>query len=155
MLNLTRVLATIAVALLAGSYFNGAYIIVPAQRDLSASTYIEVEQANTTVGHARFPILVFSTMLLQAALLVQLRPAARMEFSLTLLGLLLTVAATVITVRWVVPINTTVHGWNPVYPPADWKITRLRWAQLHVARTACVCAALVLQVLALPTIKAR
>jgi hypothetical protein len=37
MLNITRALAMIAVALLAGSYFSGAYVIVPALRHLSAS----------------------------------------------------------------------------------------------------------------------
>jgi hypothetical protein len=58
----------IAVALLAGSYFSGVYVIVPAQRRLSASSYIEVEQANTRLGTIRFRILVFATMLMQVAL---------------------------------------------------------------------------------------
>lgn len=148
MLNITRVLVMIAVALLAGSYFSGAYVIVPAQRTLSASSYIEVEQANTRLGTVRFRILVFATMLLQVALMVQLRPAAGMEFFLTLIGFILVVAATVMTVRWVVPINAKVHSWSSLAPPADWQILRQKWAQLHLVRTVLTCVALIVQILA-------
>ena len=148
MLNITRVLVMIAVALLAGSYFSGAYVIVPAQRRLSASSYIEVEQANTSLGTIRFRILVFATMLMQVALMAQLRPAAGAEFLLTTLGFLLVVAATVITVRWVVPINVTIHNWSFLTPPADWQAFRQKWAKYHLARTVLVCVALVAQTLA-------
>lgn len=136
------------VGLLAGSYFSGAYVIVPAQRHLSASSYIEVEQANTRLGTIRFRVLVFATMLLQVALMVQLRPRSGMEFLFTVAGFLLVVTATVITVRWVVPINAVIHSWNSLAPPADWQSLREKWAEYHLARTIFVCAALMAQTLA-------
>jgi hypothetical protein len=148
MLNITRVFVMIAVALLAGSYFSGAYVIVPAQRHLSASAYVEVEQANTRLGTIRFRVLVFATMLLQIALIIQLRSATGMEFLLTVSGFLLVVAATVITVRWVVPINATIHSWNFLTPPEDWQTLRQKWAGYHLARTVLVCIALLAQALA-------
>lgn len=148
MLNITRVLVMIALALLAGSYFSGAYVIVPAQRHLSASAYVEVEQANTRLGTIRFRILVFATMLLQIALIVQLRPLAGMEFLLTVAGFILVVAATAITVRCVVPINATINSWNFLSPPADWQALRRQWAGYHLARTVLVCLALLAQIIA-------
>jgi hypothetical protein len=87
-------------------------------------------------------------MLLQIALMVQLRPLTGMEFLLTVTGFLLVVAATAITVRWVVPINATIHSWNFLPPPADWQILRQKWAGYHLARTVLVCIALLTQAIA-------
>jgi hypothetical protein len=77
-------------------------------------------------------------MLLQIALMVQLRPLTGMEFLLTVTGFLLVVAATAITVRWVVPINATIHSWNFLPPPSGLADTTSEMGRLPSSKN-CPC----------------
>jgi uncharacterized membrane protein len=148
MLYVTRLVAVLSLSLLAGGYFNGAYIMVPAMRAVSASSFIEAQQSDTRVGHIRYRALVNVTAILLLALLIQLRPRAGAEFWLTLIALILVVVATFITIRFVVPINDLVHTWNHLSPPDNWTAFRDKWGNYHLARTMLVCAALVVQFVA-------
>ena len=148
MLYVTRLAAILSLSFLAGGYFNGAYIVVPAMRAVSASSFIEAQQSDTRVGHIRYRALVSATAILMAALLIQLRPRPGAEFWLTLIALFLVVAATFITIRLVVPINDLVHTWNHLSPPDNWTAFRDKWGKYHLARTTLVCTALVMEFVA-------
>jgi uncharacterized membrane protein len=84
-------------------------------------------------------------MLLETALMIQSRPKAGAEFYCTALALALVVLATMVTVRFVVPINKTVHTWNYLSPSPNWQDFRQKWGQYHLVRTVLVCMALVAQ----------
>lgn len=64
-----QMIVLVLVALLAGCYFNEFLVLLPAQKQLSASSYIEIEQANTRLGTIRYRLLIFTTLLSQLLLL--------------------------------------------------------------------------------------
>lgn len=143
---ISKALALLAVAILAGCYLDGSLVLVPAQRRLSGPAYAEVEQANTALGTIRYRLLLGLALLGQIMLLaVDHRPASPL-FLLTLASGAVLIGTTVfITVLRVVPINRTVHTWRAVRPPADWAAVRDHWHRLHHRRTALVVLALVVQ----------
>lgn len=123
-------------------------MLIPAQKQLSASSYTEVEQANTRLGTIRYRVLIYATVLSQLCLLLFVHDISTKLFQLTFLSLLLVVGATIMTVFLVVPINRHVHTWSIQAPPATWKETRNLWHRYHYLRTALVLLAMILQFLA-------
>lgn len=136
-------------ALLAGSYFGTSLVDVPAQNFLSASSYIEVQQAGTHLGTIRYRALVLSTAFLQLCLLLFLHMWTSRLFELTSLSLLFVIGAILTTVVLVVPINKRVHTWNRQAPPSNWKEAQTKWHRYHYLRTMFVVMALILQLIAL------
>jgi hypothetical protein len=135
----------ILMALLAGCYFDGILVLLPAQDKLSASSYIEVEQANTRLGTIRYRVLIFATLLVQLLFLLTIEHWRSFLFASTLVSMLLIVCATVITVRRVVPINRYIHSWSAQQPPTGWANTRTLWHRYHIWRTALVLLAMLVQ----------
>ncbi len=148
MLFTSRLVATVLLSLLAGSYFNGPLILLPAQRQLSPSAYIEAERANTSLGTIRFRVLIAATLAAQLTLLAASGFQSRRSFYFTAGSILLILAATFITVRFVVPINAAIHTWNPALPPANWQVYRDSWHRYHLQRTVLMILALVAQLAA-------
>jgi hypothetical protein len=144
-----QVLVMILIALLAGCYFDGLLVLLPAQNQLSASSYIEVEQANTRVGTIRYRILVFASILSQLSLLLFSHNLQSGLFWLSLLSMLLVIAGLLITVLRVVPINRQVHTWSPQVPPPHWQDIRHQWHVYHAWRTGLVLIAMLAQFFAI------
>jgi Domain of unknown function (DUF1772) len=140
-----QIVVLVLVALLAGCYFDGLLVLLPAQNQLSASCYIEVEQANTRLGTIRYRLLIFVTLFAQLLLLLVMRKWHMLLFQSTFVSMLLIVCATLITVRLVVPINRRVHTWSIQEPPAEWSRTRAQWHRYHAWRTWLVLLAMLLQ----------
>lgn len=65
MTSLAAGLATAIVAIMFGTYLDGVMVLLPSQRQLSARSYIEQEQANTTLGTIRYRVLIAVTMATQ------------------------------------------------------------------------------------------
>ncbi|WP_054012837.1 anthrone oxygenase family protein [Arthrobacter sp. ERGS1:01] len=145
--GIIRLLALATMGILAGAYVDGALVLVPAQNRLSASAYIESEQANTALGTIRYRILVFAAIGTGTLLAISFatQPA---QFALSILAIALIAAATVLTIARVVPINRTVHNWEAGAPPSNWADIRRQWHRLHYIRTAMVLAAMLLQLAA-------
>ena len=135
----------VLVALLAGCYFDGLFVLLPAQNRLSASSYVEVEQANTRIGTIRYRLLIFITLFAQLLLLLIIHNLSTFLFQATLVSMLLIVCATLITIRLVVPINRQVHTWSVQQPPAEWSHKRALWHRYHTWRTGLVLLAMLLQ----------
>ena len=141
--------AVVAVGIVAGCYVDGALVLAPAQRRLSGRTYVEVEQTVTALGSHRYRVLLAAAVLTQIALLAADHHPASPRFLLTLASLVLLLGTTaLITVRQVVPINLTVHGWDVRDPPPGWDRVRDTWRRLHRRRTALVVLAFFAQVAA-------
>lgn len=138
-------LSLFATGLLSGSYADGALILIPAQKALSAGAYVEVAQANTRLGTVRYRALVFVSILLGTISSVLLIPQPLWSTA-NGLAVVLTVLATVLTVTRVVPINRRIHTWRPDQPPHDWQMYRNAWHHFHYIRTSLVMAAFALQI---------
>jgi hypothetical protein len=144
-----QILVLVLIALLAGCYFDGLLVLLPAQNQLSASSYIEVEQANTRLGTIRYRALVFASVLSQGALLLFSHNTHSILFWFTFISLLLVLAGLCITVLLVVPINKQVHTWSRQAPPPQWQEIRHLWHTYHTWRTILVLAAMFVQFLAI------
>lgn len=147
MASLFALIAVAMVGVTLGTYLNGVLVLLPGQRRLSARSYIEQEQANTALGTMRYRILIAATITPQ--LLAAVFAAGTLS-RILIFGSILTIIATtaLVTVGKVVPINATVHRWDPADPPAEWTSVRDRWHRLHTLRTAGFALALVLPVIA-------
>ncbi|WP_104091485.1 DUF1772 domain-containing protein [Arthrobacter sp. GMC3] len=150
-LDIIRILALATMGILTGAYVDGALVLVPAQNRLSASAYTESEQANTALGTIRYRILVFATIGTGALLAITFA-AHPAQLTLSVLAIILVVAATALTIARVVPINKKVHIWAASAPPSDWADTRRKWHRFHYIRTAMVLTAMLLQLFAVVAI---
>ena len=140
-----QMVVLVLVALLAGCYFDGLLVLLPAQKQLSANSYIEVEQANTRLGTIRYRLLIFVTLFSQLLLLLVIHNWSALLFQATIVSMLLILGATLVTIRLVVPINRQVHTWSIQEPPAEWSCVRARWHRYHTWRTWLVLLAMLLQ----------
>lgn len=98
----------------------------------------------TMIGNLGRPmsLLMPAALLSSLVLLVLLfRQGTRAAFSLALAGVLLMVAALVITLAVNVPIDNLIKGWTATTLPAGWTDTRDRWEFYHGLRTfASICS---------------
>lgn len=140
-----EMIVLVLVALLTGCYFDGFLVLLPAQKQLSVGSYIEVEQANTRIGTIRYRFLIFITLFAQLFLLFAIHNWRSLLFQSTLISMLLIICATLITIRLVVPINRQVHTWSAQQPPAEWSRKRALWHRYHTWRTGLVLLAMLLQ----------
>ena len=148
-LTILELTVTLFIALLAGSYFGTSLVDVPAQKFLSAFSYVEIQQAATRLGTIRYRALVLITALSQLGLLIFLRAWTSRLFQFTFLSFLFVIGALLVTVLLVVPINAEAHTWSSQTPPSNWKAMQRKWHTYHYLRTALVMIALLLQLTAL------
>jgi uncharacterized membrane protein len=147
-----ELVVTLFTALLAGSYFGTSLVDVPAQRFLSAASYVEIQQAGTRLGTIRYRALVLTTVVSQLAVLAYLRVWSSQLFQLNLLSLLFVIGGLLVTVLLVVPINAEAHTWSPAAPPGNWRAMQAKWHTFHYLRTALVLVAFILQLTALSSL---
>jgi uncharacterized membrane protein len=138
-----KLLALLFVALIAGGWMMGTALVVPAQRNLTASEYVAVEQANTSFGKRYYPIVVITSIILLITLLVLSRGDMR-QMWLVGASLVLVVTALGFTGAKIVPLNTRVDTWSVQSPPSDWQQTRDAWHTYHRVRTALAVTAFIL-----------
>lgn len=131
------------------SYFGTSLVDVPAQKFLSAFSYIEIQQAATRLGTIRYRALVLTTALSQLGLLLFLHAWTSRLFQFTFFSFLFVIGGLLITVLLVVPINAGVHTWSSQAPPSNWKEIQMKWHTYHYLQTAFVVVALILQLTAL------
>ena len=152
--NAADVLQTVATALLglmSGFFFAFAVDVVPAMRELDASTYITVQQAiNRAVRNLSFAAAYFGAAALPflAALAMALagrRAQAWLWFGIATAYLL---GVFVLTREINVPINDALALWDAKAPPAAWRQARDDWNQANLLRAGAACASFVAALLA-------
>lgn len=129
-----------ALALLPAAAFFGiaAYLfLAPCYDKLSGRAFVEWFQAVDPYMKVRARQLTLAQV---ALTLPVLGFTAGVPFWLTLLALLLTVAAAAVAVLGNVPLNRQMARWDPADPPDGWERVRDRWLRYHdyrgVAQTA-------------------
>lgn len=142
-MTLLKVLALFGVALIAGGWMMGTFLVVPAQKKLTASEYTAVEQANTSVGARYYPVVMASTVMALITLLVLTIRSGRPSL-LIALSLAFVIGALAFTAAKMVPINKHVDTWSIQSPPANWQVTRDAWHTNHRIRTALAVIAFLL-----------
>ena len=145
-----RVVAVVSVGLLAGIFFGyraGVHYAVP---ELSASSFVQLQQV-IHVHYARFMPPLFLTALLSSVLwLLMIRSQWRTaEFWLVAIsagGILVSTAAT----RAVnIPLNNQLMTWSVASPPTNLREIWAPWERVNTLRTVLIAGALVLEAVAL------
>ena len=148
--TILRVVAVVSAGLLAGIFFGyraGVHYAIP---ELSASTFVQLQQI-IHVHYVRFmPPLVLTALLSSVLWLVMVRSQWRAaEFWLVAVsacGILVIAAAT----RAVnVPLNNQLMTWSIASPPTNWREVWAPWERVNTLRSVLATGALVLEAVAL------
>jgi uncharacterized membrane protein len=140
---IVKILTLLSVALIAGGWMMGSFLVVPAQKELPASEYTAVEQANTKFGSKYYPVVMGVSVILLITLLIL---TWRSGQSVVLVGasLVFVVAGVAFTAARMMPINREVDTWSIQSPPSDWQKSRDAWHTNHRIRTILAVTAFVL-----------
>ncbi len=148
-MTVIKVLALCAVGFLAGAWTLGTFVVVPAQRELTATVYAAVEQANTSFGQRYLPVLSGSSVVLLSTLLFVDRHRRSLNRGLLTAAGVLIVVTVVFTAAVMVPLNAEVDSWSVQAPPVDWQQTRDAWHTGQAFRTLLAVPAFVLVAIAI------
>jgi uncharacterized membrane protein len=149
-LTILRVLAVVSAGLLAGIFFGYRAGVHYAMPELSASSFVQLQQI-IHVHYVRFmPGLVLTALLSSVLWLVMVRSQWRTaEFWLVAIsacGILVIAAAT----RAVnVPLNDQLMTWSVASPPANLRQIWAPWERINTLRSILATGALVLEAVAL------
>jgi uncharacterized membrane protein len=131
-------------ALVMGVFWGTWFSLSRTMSQLSADTFLAVGHEmiqNLAVPMAiLLPLALLSALVTLALLWRGGRAAARWWL---LAGLLLMVAALVITLAVEVPIDNQINTWTAATLPGDWRSIQTRWELFHTIRTFLSIAAVV------------
>jgi uncharacterized membrane protein len=131
-------------ALVMGVFWGTWFSLSRTMSQLSAETFLAVGQQminNLAVPMAILLPLALLSALLTLALLWRALAAAAWWWLLA--GLVLMVAALVVTLAVEVPIDNQLKTWTAAALPADWRSIQARWQLFHTIRTFLSIAAVV------------
>jgi uncharacterized membrane protein len=131
-------------ALVMGVFWGTWFSLSRTMSRLSAETFVAV--GHEMIQNLGVPMAILLPLALLSALvtLALLWRGRRVAASWWLLGgLLLMVAALVITLAVEVPIDNQIKAWTAATLPADWRSTQSRWELFHSLRTFLSIAAVV------------
>lgn len=140
---LLKVLTLFGVALVAGGWMMGTFLVTPAQTKLSASEYTAVEQANTKYGERYFPMVQAITVILLVTLLI-LTLRNKQSVVLIAASLVFLIAGVAFTAARMIPLNKQMDAWSIQSPPSDWQNARDAWHTNHRIRTVLAVTAFLL-----------
>lgn len=140
--------ALLLVGLVAGSMFGiwRGYDVA----QYTPAAFIEVHQGAVRGLDALLPVQGIVAIVIVAALATGARHDRR-QFVLLVVAALLLAAAGLVTRLGNQPINALVMSWTADTLPANWEALRDSWRNLHLLRTACTMAALLLLAIAAAT----
>jgi len=138
-----KVLSMLFLAFIVGGWMMGSMIIVPAQKELSASEYTAVEQAQTKNGVRYFPI-VFAVTVILLATLIYMNWGRGLTTWLLAGSLAFVISGAAVTAIKMIPLNSRIEGWSIQAPPRDWQKYRDEWHNTHRMRTVLAVIAFVL-----------
>jgi uncharacterized membrane protein len=150
LVTLVRVVALVAVGLLAGIFLGYRAGVQYALPELSASSFVQLQKI-IHVHYIRFmPPLVLTALLSSVLWLVMIRSQWRtVDFwfvAIAASGILVIAAAT----RAVnVPLNNQLMTWNVAAPPANLREIWAPWDRVNTLRSILATGALVLEAVAM------
>ena len=131
-------------ALVMGVFWGTWFSLSRTMSQLSAETFLAV--GHEMIQNLGMPMAILLPLALLSALvtLALLWPGGRgAAFWWMAAGLLLMVAALVITLSVEVPIDNQIQDWTAATLPADWRSIQSRWELFHTIRTFTSIAALI------------
>jgi uncharacterized membrane protein len=131
-------------ALVMGVFWGTWFSLSRTMDQLSAETFVAV--GHEMIQNLGVPMAILLPLALLSALLTLalLWPGGRTAaFWWLLAGLLLMVAALVITLAVEVPIDNQIKTWTVATLPGDWRSIQARWELFHTIRTFLSIAAVV------------
>lgn len=140
-LTIIRVLNVFVAALLAGAMFGITMGYNPAA--LSSGAYLEQQQNVIRSLNVLMPVMGLITIILTIIASYYQRKSKSVFIALLIASILLVISA-VITRFGNQPINATVMTWSKADIPTNWTELRDKWWMLHIVRTFCSVAALLL-----------
>jgi uncharacterized membrane protein len=123
-------------ALVMGVFWGTWFSLSRTMDQLSAETFLAV--GHQMIQNLGLPMAILLPLALLSALvtLALLWPGGRTAgFWWLAAGLLLMVAALVITLAVEVPIDNQIQGWTAATLPGDWRSIQSRWELWHTVRT--------------------
>ena len=131
-------------ALVMGVFWGTWFSLSRTMGQLSAETFLAV--GHQMIRNLGLPMAILLPLALLSALvtLALLWPGGRTAaFWWMAAGLLLMVAALVITLAVEVPIDIQISTWTAATRPGDWRSIQARWEQFHTIRTFLSIAAVI------------
>jgi uncharacterized membrane protein len=131
-------------ALVMGVFWGTWFSLSRTMGQLTAETFLAV--GHQMIQNLGLPMAILLPLALLSALatLALLWPVGRTAaFWWLAAGLLLMVAALVITLAVEVPIDNQINTWTAATLPGDWRSIQARWERFHTIRTFLSIAAVV------------
>lgn len=148
MRRIVRGVNVLATGILAGGFVMVLTSLVPARRELPASTAVQLYQITNPRINRYVPQTAITAAASALVLLVWRRGTTSISTIFTLLGFLCSIGVGVISVFGHGPINRTIASWSPSAVPAEFPQLRERWDRLHMLRTAVGVLALICSITA-------
>jgi uncharacterized membrane protein len=143
-LRVAQVTTIVLFALVMGVFWGTWFSLSRTMNQLSPETFLAV--GHEMIQNLGVPMAILLPLALLSALvtLALLWPRGRTgAFWWLLTGLLLMVAALVITLAVEVPIDNRIETWTAATLPGDWRSIQSRWELFHTIRTFVSIAAVV------------
>jgi uncharacterized membrane protein len=102
---------------------------------LSASTYVEFQQATNHTFDPYMPIVVVGAILGGIVLAIPSQGIHSFSGKLAIAGSVCYAAVIAIALLTNVRINKQIARWSVENPPDDWASTRATWVRFHIVRT--------------------
>ena len=149
-LVIVRVIAIVAIGLLAGVYLGDRVAGTPARAGLSSSGFVQFQQIVHVYFVRLLPLLTISAAIGGLAWLVILRARWRTtEFWLVAISTVAIIFIFAVTRAINLPINDQLMTWSVSAPPPNIRELWSPWEQIHTIRTIVAVIAFVLEVVAL------
>jgi hypothetical protein len=133
-LKTAQFLSILLFSLVMGVFWGTWFSLSRTIDSISAPTFLET--GKQFIGNLAWPMRILMPLSLGSTLPVLLfLPRRSTPFYLTLVGLLLMILATVITVTIEVPIDNMIKVWTIESLPSNWQALREKWEWYHVIRT--------------------
>lgn len=107
--------------------FTSYALVHPVIRQLPQKQHILFEQGSLKTYGLIMPILMPVSVILTLSFAVMSKELGAMELVSRFSSAGMFILATIITIRYNVPINKAINKWDADNPPADWKEIRIRW----------------------------
>jgi uncharacterized membrane protein len=130
-------------ALVMGVFWGTWFSLSRTMDQLSSETFLAVGHEMIQNLGVPMAILLPLALLIALVTLVLLWPDRSAAFWWLAAGLLLMVAALVITLAVEVPIDNQIEDWTAATLPGDWRSIQSRWELWHTIRTFASIAAVV------------
>jgi uncharacterized membrane protein len=130
----TQLFALVFTGFLAGSFYYGTLILVPAFYDVPSTVHL-VYRVHLMDHNAIFMQLINALALLAPFCCAITAKHSKRIRDLSLLAGILSVTTLVVTRFGNVPVNRQIRTWDPAFPAADWLATLHRWDIFNAIRT--------------------